>query len=96
MATNEEVDPFEGCICRETADSVKSDIEELKEFCFMAIERRPELCRKISETIFHKIGEEIIRPLEMLGEECDQDRYKSTLLESEIGCEASNHRCVCD
>ena len=94
VATNDD-DPFDGCSCKTFADNVKGDIEELREFCMLAIERRPELCQKVADTVFHKIAEEIMRPLEQLGEECDKDGYVNVLSDSDIGCEAANHHCVC-
>ena len=62
----------------------------------LQIERRPELCKKIAHEIFHKIGEELIRPIEMIAQECDNEGYVNVLDDNDIGCEAANHHILCD
>ena len=89
-------DPFEGCSCKEYADEIKRDIKELKEFLLHILETRPELGKKLVEIVFFKVDEEIVRPIEELTRDCDDLGYQDALPDEEIGCEAPNHRCICD
>lgn len=62
----------------------------------MAVERRPELVKKIARVVFCQIDKAIIQPLEQIGKDCDERGYQSVLQEDELGCSAANHSCVCE
>ena len=92
MATNNQANSPTECECKDFADQVKQDIDNLKEYVLMEIEENPLLGRKIAELIFMSLDEHISRPIEEMIRLCRTDGIGSVLeCDSDMGCEANTH-----